>query len=89
MSAFHNSKSAERLALGWHSLGIMASLFYSATAVIAMNSIEEFTKAPPPYGTIFRYQYMFAGVNVLVAISGAVWHSWAVVQHRKHLKKLK
>lgn len=82
----HETKSAERLALGWHYLGVFASLMFGLFSVIGLIAIEPMTNAPMPYGAIFKAEYFWGGTTAFVALAGAVWHVWAAVQHKQKLK---
>jgi hypothetical protein len=85
----HESKAAERLALGWHYLGIFTSLMFALFTVIGVNMLEPMTRAEPPFGSIFRAIYFWGGCTAFVAAAGVFWHLWAARQHYARLSPKK
>lgn len=88
MSLLHDCKSAERLALGWHMLGIVTSLFFTLFTVTGVIFLEPLTAGPAPYGTIFRAVYFWGACTAFVAAAGVIWHLWAARQHKQRLNQL-
>ena len=88
MSIFHNDVSGERLALGWHCLGVFVS---SAICIIAFVS-GWLLVAIPAAVEIPVLQHWLACVffgDSIIGFCGLLWHVWATRQHIEALRSLR
>jgi hypothetical protein len=105
VSLFHNDLPAEKLAIGWHAAGLFNSLmkvFFSlALAYLATASWDALNLGAPIFlqalgvnaflymVDLVRMIFWLSWASVVIGLGGVGWHTWAVIQHRAHVRELR
>jgi hypothetical protein len=88
MSISHASIPAERLATGWHVLGVMVSASICITALFAGWLLLCYPAAVMLPGMVsWLTALLFA--DALIGLCGFFWHLWATRQHLEALRLLR
>lgn len=83
----HETRAAERLALGWHAFWAFLCLLTAANYLSCMIEVYPYADVPGLLGFAFKRAYWCACAQVFMAFFGFLWHLYGSREHVKSLER--
>jgi hypothetical protein len=82
----HETQSAEKLALGWHLFGVVASTWWTLGAILFIHQFWALLRVDGFLGAIISFYIWGAVLSAACSGAGIWWHAFACLEHKSKLK---